>query len=212
MKGRPNPTPRIARALGTLRAQVNAFAPKRSKKTDGWIGDRAHMERASDHNPNQAGVVTALDITHDPAGGLDSYKLAETLRQNRDDRIKYVISAGKIFSSTVSPWQWRKYTGSNSHHQHVHVSVDSSPALYDDARKWLLDGGPLKSAPTRTTPPTLWRGAKGKDVKRLQALLRIKADGAFGPPTERAVRNFQKRNRLTVDGVAGMYTWLALLS
>jgi len=99
---------RLARSLDTLRSQINAKYKDRSKLSDGWIGDTAHAARASDHNPNAEGVVTALDITHDPAHGLDTWKLAEVLRNNKDPRIKYVISNGRIFSSAVSPWQCRR--------------------------------------------------------------------------------------------------------
>lgn len=138
--------PRIARSLATLRDQVNARWPTRSKSNDGWIGDTAHAARRSDHNPNGADVVQALDLTHDPAKGFDSYKFAESLRQNRDPRIKYVISNGRIFSSKVSPWQWRPYNGVNAHAKHVHVSVNDNPAQYDDGRPWALNVGAVHAS------------------------------------------------------------------
>jgi hypothetical protein len=43
-----------------------------SKDSDGSIGDEHHSARASDHNPDEHGVVHAIDITHDPKGGFDS--------------------------------------------------------------------------------------------------------------------------------------------
>lgn len=130
---------RVARSLLTLRDQVNAIWPSRNKSSDGTIGDRAHQATQSDHNPNSANVVTAMDITHDPKVGLDARKLAERLVASRDPRIKYIISNGQILSSKVNPWQWRTYTGANAHRAHVHISVDGNPALYDDARPWALD-------------------------------------------------------------------------
>lgn len=53
------------------------------------------------------------------------------------------------------------------------------------------------------------------DVKRLQQLLidagqKIIADGKFGPATENAVKAFQKKSGLTVDGSAGPATLAAL--
>ena len=67
---------RVAKSLLKLRDQINAHAPKRSKKSDGYIGDAAHASRSSDHNPwvkdGKMGVVTAADFTHDPAGGFDA--------------------------------------------------------------------------------------------------------------------------------------------
>jgi N-acetyl-anhydromuramyl-L-alanine amidase AmpD len=68
-------------------------------------------------------------------------------------------------------------------------------------------------------PPTLRRGARGWQVKRLQRLLRehgqlgppAQLDGAFGPVTEAAVRAFQALHGLEPDGVAGPLTWGALV-
>lgn len=59
--------------------------------------------------------------------------------------------------------------------------------------------------------PTLKKGSKGKYVKLLQKLLKVKADGIFGGNTEKAVKKFQKRKGLKVDGVVGSKTWKALL-
>lgn len=133
---------RVAKSLEQLRSQMNALYPKRSKASDGSIGDEHHASRASDHNPwvrdRSMGIVTAIDITHDPQGGVDIATLAEQLRTQRDSRIKYVIANGHIFSSHKLAWQWRPYTGTNPHRAHLHISVHSSKAHYDDAREWIL--------------------------------------------------------------------------
>lgn len=132
---------RLANALVTLRAQVDEAHPGRAKFNDGWIGDAAHQARKSDHNPNAAGVVQAIDLSHDQARGFDSYAFADLLRQKRDNRIKYVISHGRIFSSSVNAWEWRPYVGADDHSHHVHISASDDPHLYDDARQWDIDAG-----------------------------------------------------------------------
>ncbi len=63
--------------------------------------------------------------------------------------------------------------------------------------------------------PTLQRGDNGPAVARLQSLLgalgeTIVADGAFGPATEDAVRQFQTANGLAADGAVRSATWAAL--
>lgn len=133
---------RLAASLDALRSTVNAMAPDRSKLSDGTIGDAAHATRASDHNPwvehEARGVVTAMDITHDPARGCDAGALAESLREGRDPRIKYVIFDHRIFSATVQPWQWRPYSGANPHSHHMHISVGSTVDQFDNVAPWLV--------------------------------------------------------------------------
>jgi Putative peptidoglycan binding domain len=152
---------RLAKSLIVLRNQVNGLAPERSKSDDGTIGDAAHAATSSDHNPNSAGVVCAIDFTHDPSGGFDSYKFAEMLRQTRDSRIQYVISNGRIWNATVSPYLWRAYTGANKHDRHVHISVKQNAAIYDKETQWSLSGP--APAPTSNSAKGSWYSQyKGK--------------------------------------------------
>ncbi len=83
-------------------------------------------------------MVTAMDITHDPAHGVDTYKLFDHLQQARDLRIKYVISNGRIFNTQVLPWQVRPYHGANKHDRHIHISVRPQKSLYDLEAPWAL--------------------------------------------------------------------------
>jgi len=58
--------------------------------------------------------------------------------------------------------------------------------------------------------PTQSTGNRGVDVKAIQYLLNIGADGIFGSGTNTAVRNFQSSRGLSVDGIVGPNTWDAL--
>jgi peptidoglycan hydrolase-like protein with peptidoglycan-binding domain len=49
-------------------------------------------------------------------------------------------------------------------------------------------------------------GTSGETVKRLQQSLGISADGQFGAGTQKAVREFQSKNGLEADGLAGPAT------
>lgn len=49
-----------------------------------------------------------------------------------------------------------------------------------------------------------------EQVKVVQEFLGLKADGIFGPITDKAVRKFQKENNLVVDGIVGSQTWAAM--
>ncbi|MGB8508670.1 MAG: hypothetical protein WCD76_09710 [Pyrinomonadaceae bacterium] len=137
---------RVAKSLLTLREKVNARAPRRNKENDGTIGDAKHRTRASDHNPwvtdGRIGVVTAMDITNDPANGCDSNAIAEAIRANRDSRVKYIIWNRRIANSLpmggAPAWGWRAYHGSNPHDHHVHISVKSDKASYDSVADWVI--------------------------------------------------------------------------
>lgn len=49
-------------------------------------------------------------------------------------------------------------------------------------------------------------------TKLVQRLLGIKQDGLAGKDTETAIKNFQQKNGLVVDGCVGLNTWLKLLN
>lgn len=159
---------RVAESLRVLLGQVNAAYPGRSRVSDGTVGDRTHQGRASDHNPHITdgpyGVVTALDITHDPAGGCDAGQIVRALYDSRDPRVKYIIWDRRIANSTpvgrAPARAWRIYTGSNPHTRHCHISVRAQKAHYDDPRSWAIPPGTgTEVAVLHTEPGRLFRNA-----------------------------------------------------
>lgn len=80
-------------------------------------------------------------------------------------------------------------------------------------------GDEKEESPVKRELPTLHKGDKGESVRALQILLigrGIKcgwwgADGGFGNCTEAAVKEYQEKNSLTVDGICGLNTWFSLL-
>ena len=132
----------------TLRKQVNGRWPGRDKRSDGWIGDKAHQSRRSDHNPDRNGWVHALDIDENMGkrgrwrNGLAARKLANQLRLYAasglpgSDRIKYVVYEGRLTSGTYRRWFWKWRKGNWGHYQHIHVSF--TKAAQTDSRLYPL--------------------------------------------------------------------------
>lgn len=111
------PAPACVAAL----EEATRLHPKRSRLSDGILGDQSHQARKSDHN-----LGNAWDLTHDPGDGVDCNTLAERIvtraKTGLEVRAKYVIWNRRI-ASAEHGWRWRPYTGSNPHTKHMHVSI-----------------------------------------------------------------------------------------
>lgn len=139
----------------------------------------------------------------------------------------------QLLAAGAVSWVWQTYAWSDGlWHPRAHIrqvrngislngsDLDEDQAQMDDFGQWPTTTTP-RPAPTWTEQlimqlPTLARGATGLDVKRVQALTgafgyTLAPDGVFGPLTDSAVRSFQGRHGLLVDGIVGQHTWTALL-
>lgn len=159
---------KLAPALVTLRAELNAAYPQRDKASDGAIGDTAHAASSSDHNPNSEGVVCAFDVdvdldgSDDGDGGARLADLVEHLRTSPHPDLKYVIWNRRMFSAYeargVAPFTWRAYSGADPHTSHVHVSVGvgsdghSAPGTYDHTDAWGVTAASIPPAPQPAPP------------------------------------------------------------
>lgn len=161
----------------------------------GTIGDKKHQGEPSDHNPEPDGSVDAADFMLGPSfNASDAGKLAYALMLHRDHRIAYVIWDRHIMSSTVDPWVWRSYGGSDPHTGHVHVSVND--AHVNDKSTWDLSMGektPQYFTINDVQVPKLKEGDSDTDfsgyniITRIQLLKRVKPDGVWGPITSKAI-------------------------
>lgn len=64
--------------------------------------------------------------------------------------------------------------------------------------------------------PTVKKGSQGNAVRALQRELqdegyKLTVDGKFGPGTESAVKSYQKKQKLSADGIVGIKTWGSLI-
>jgi hypothetical protein len=228
----------VAPALVKLTTEANARWPNRDKSSDGSIGDAAHRNRKSDHNPNARGSVNAKDLDKD---GIDTNLVLEMAK--RHPSVNYIIWNGWIYSRFRNFVPVR-YTGTNKHTMHMHISLIQSAAAENDRRDWGIASAatPAPPAPTGETPA--WAGSMGKRPmplgaapgqkflysKELFAKKRdgntywiqwviktrtnysgpMKPDGYYGQLTHEAVWGFQGAVGLKQDGKVGRDTWDAL--
>lgn len=192
---------RLAKSLEVLRAEVDALAPDRSRVLDGTIGDAAHAVRVSRHNPYQ-GVVCALDLTHDPAHGLDCGWLFEYLRANPHLNLEYIIYDRKV-ARRRNGWVVERYTGSSPHTGHIHIAVghgtDGAPfvslAEVDNVTPWLEGGDDLNDLQDEILKQNrLSNVARSYDVAMIEALIQ-------GNPDRYQALQEQKRGALEQERI-----------
>lgn len=198
------PSPYLAPSLARLRTAIDTRWPNRDHTTDGWIGDLAHQARRSDHNPDpKTGVVRAVDIDKD---GIHVPSVLASAMVNV--AVRYVIHNRRIYH-VDNLFRPQKYTGSNPHTEHIHVSIEHTASAESSRMPWEL----VEHVPTW---PELSFGAKSVAVRQLQGLLNahgasLAVDGRFGSGTRSSVLAFQRKfTPDDVDGVVGPKTYTAL--
>jgi hypothetical protein len=201
-------------ALVTLRSQINARWPNRSKASDGWIGDPAHAARQSYHNPDKNGWVHALDITHDPDGGVNINTFTDELAASGDSRILELIANALYWHHSNK--RWVKYNGSNPHRAHFHISAKPGTTAMNGSNWNLPSLRGVVAQPHPQPQPNIPNNADF--TKKLQGFLNryyrlnLAVDGVYGPKTTEAVKRFQRNygHGLAVDGIAGPATRKAM--
>ena len=140
--------PILCKAGQQLREQFDDTFPDRDRRSDGWVGDTRHAARPSDHNPDpQTGTVRAIDVDRDLSGKAKPDLMPDLADQIRifaksdsAKRISYIIFNGQIASPLLN-FKWRKYTGINKHHAHMHVSFTQAADLNGEFLQIPMIGG-----------------------------------------------------------------------
>jgi hypothetical protein len=146
-------------AVAVLR-QATAIAPKRMKASDGLLPSAAHLKASpsSDHNTG-----LAVDLTHDPKNGIDCELIFEKLKE--DERVAYLIFNKKIWSRQRRKEGNRKYSGSNPHTKHLHISINDSHANDTSPWFWWLNQPKvLNQVKAKLQPTPKKKVAKGTNV------------------------------------------------
>lgn len=177
-------------------AQVNEWKKRGLYHTDRniQVGDVVYYNWDDIYDPDHVGICTAvasdgkLTITEGNFGNLPN---GQTKVENR-----YIYPSYKYIFGYARPVFDKSTT----------EAKPSTPVATSDKE-------------ISVTTKQVKKGSTGPAVKALQAILQANdislgkygCDGEFGNDTDTAVKEFQRKKGLTVDGIAGPNTWNALL-
>lgn len=188
--------------------------------------------------PNPYPWVHAADVMPPPTGrGLPT--LAQLGAQIRADRqaavpgiawLKYMnwtTGEGQCVHDSWKPSYRRASSGDRGHiHLSARTDFTQTHSMYDPVARWRAGQQPKAPPPPPPKGPAVppysreLRYVPGKpmtqggDVRAWQAQMnrrgwQLDADGWYGPKSAEACKAFQRRYRLTVDGIVGPRTWNA---
>jgi hypothetical protein len=144
--------------LKALFAEFDRIAPSRDHASDGSVGDTAHQEEVSDHNPDETGSVPihdadkinevhAIDVDNTlNESDLTMEKVVQHLlarcRSGAEKRLRYMIYNRRIWSAS-SGWVQKTYTGASPHTEHAHFSASYETNLESSTVSWHLEDIPV---------------------------------------------------------------------
>lgn len=143
--------------LEELFKEFDKIAPNRDHASDGKVGDSAHSQEVSDHNPDETGNVPehdadsinevhAIDVDKDLNANFTmedvvQFLLSECRKNNPNGtdrgRLKYIIFNRRIWEAK-NGWAERTYTGQNPHDKHAHFSAEYDTSYESDTNTWGL--------------------------------------------------------------------------
>jgi len=211
--------------LKALFAEFDRIAPSRDHASDGSVGDAAHQNEVSDHNPDESGNVPIHDADHvnevhaiDVDNNLNSPDLGSDpmekvvqfllgrCRSGAEKRLRYMIYNRRIWSAS-SGWVQKTYTGASPHTEHAHFSASYETNLEASTVSWGLveefgdDMLPIK------------QGTQSEDVKHIQYLLKElgydpgSVDGIYGDATAAAVNALRAAHNTGPDSAVSGWTY-----
>jgi peptidoglycan hydrolase-like protein with peptidoglycan-binding domain len=124
-------------------------------------------------------------------------------------------SRGRTNRVRLSGRAWDRYSGWLGH-QHAPENVHGDPGAFPWARLAKIAehlNTPSHPKPGRKTtlgPRLLKMGSTGAQVRAVQRVVKVGADGVFGTHTRAAVEAWQRTHSLHIDGIVGPRTALSM--
>jgi hypothetical protein len=148
----------LVACLKELFAEFDRIAPNRDHASDGSIGDTAHQNEVSDHNPDETGSVPIHDADHtnevhaidvdntlrEPGLSMETVVqfLLTRCRSGAEKRLRYIIYNRRIWEAS-NGWKQRAYTGPSPHTEHAHFSASYDTGKEASKASWHLEDIPV---------------------------------------------------------------------
>lgn len=192
---------RLGTVLGTIGYTGNVFPP-------GPAGAHLHLSHYTSGSAHQSPLLTMTGSPATAGASSPSTFVGRNITKRSVKSIQQVVGAkqdGTYGAETTAKVKaWQKKNG---------LADDGIWGPKSDAKAF------GKPKPKPVVRKTIRRGSRGKDVEDLQSRLKsnyalyagkLAVDGVFGPKTEAAVLEFQRRADLVRDGIVGPKTWARL--
>lgn len=148
----------LTKNMQAFRDQMNYYFPGRDTTSDGTIGDYAHTQEKSGHNPDDTSQnnaewdsdsdtkseVRAIDIdsnTRNPDVSMeDIFQHLRALGKSEGAKfpVRYIIYNRRIARASNN-WAIETYTGASAHTEHIHLSGQYSNAADENYYNYRLD-------------------------------------------------------------------------
>ncbi len=187
-------------------------------RPENWLG--AHTVGLNDH----LGICAEGNFEEDSMSAVQQQAIVQLIAYLEDKYGALKVTRHRDHEATACPGKNYPFeaikAGGSPKPAEGHVLAFQRAAMADgiELPQYGADGvWGLETASAASN--VLLLGAKGERVRLTQAILiergydlgQTGADGIWGAKTEIAVRTFQSKNGLVVDGVIGIETWKALL-
>jgi len=192
-------TPKGAAQVSKIKAHLKKKGAKQIKPADAIAGDVVIFDFPGGYETDHVGFIRAKSNA--------AKKQIFTIEGNTSSGVAgSQANGGGVYKRTrsfgVVESIWRpKYVEQTPAVQAPAVTVPAAVAPVLETPAPIVSTPPQAQEAPKTVA-TLSKGSTGASVKKLQAALKITADGIFGAQTEAAVKRFQEKKGIVVTGKA----------
>jgi len=208
----------LVACLKQLFAEFNQIAPSRDHASDGSIGDTAHQQEVSDHNPDETGSVPIHDADHvnevhaidvdidlrEPGLTMETVVqfLLARCRNGSEKRLRYIIYNRRIWEADNN-WKQATYTGTSAHTEHAHFSASYDSNREASTASWHLEDIPVAlTAADKTWITNTIRAEVAKVAGEVWAYQLERPDSTTTPRAKSSAGAYQRYTDVVTNAAA----------